>query len=113
MHSLRRSLRKGWAESSWHGGSFISPYCLRVCCDIWEALPLTIGPPRRTFSAYPAPLNQDNEVLRVNVPGEHALSLARSIMIEAVKCNEDQFLCLAGKKTIKKPAITSLLTTEL
>lgn len=69
------------------------------CCDTWEVLPLTIRPTGRTFSAYPAPLNQDNEVLRVNVPGEHALCLCLrlAIMIEAVKCNEDQFLCLAGK----------------
>ena len=40
-----------------------------------------------------------NEVFRVNVPGEQSLFLCPSlaIMIEAVKCNEDQFLCLAGK----------------
>lgn len=59
----------------------------------------TIQHTERTFSAYPAPLNQDNEVLRVNVPGEQSffLCLSLAIMIEAVKCNEDQFLCFAGK----------------
>lgn len=79
-----------------------------------RSLPLTIQPNGRTFSANPAPLNRDNEVFRVNVPGEQSLFLCLSltIRIEAVNCNEDQFLCLAGKP-IKKPAITSLLTTKL
>lgn len=70
-----------------------------VCCDIWQVLVPHHSANRRTFSAYPAPLSQDNEVLRVNVPREQSLSLwlSLAIRIEAVKGDEDQFLCLAGK----------------
>ena len=63
------------------------------------SLPHTVQPNGRIFFASLAPLSRDNEVFRVNVPGGQSLFLCLSlaIMIEAVKCNEDQFLCLAGK----------------
>lgn len=83
--------KRGKAISSWKWGSCISPYCLLVCCDMRGPRPLTIRP-----SQLPS-----TKIMKcwesMSLENTFFVSVSLAITMEAVKYNEDQFLCLAGK----------------